>query len=111
MHSSVFRVMFATPLPADEPTLEKCPVVVLSGDTAQDWILFLGAMFPKYRSSEVPSLEFFAAVLRLSKKYDCPLFSRRLRPSAKTKPRREVNRYILLSRPVNKLFLLCLQLP
>jgi hypothetical protein len=41
MNSSVFRDMFMMPLPAGEPTVENCPVVVLSGDTAQDWGLFL----------------------------------------------------------------------
>jgi hypothetical protein len=47
MHSTVFRDMFMMPLPADEPTVENCPIVVLSGDTAQDWTLLLGAIFPK----------------------------------------------------------------
>lgn len=48
MHSTVFRDMFMMPLPADEPTVENCPVVVLSGDSPQDWIHLLGAMYPKY---------------------------------------------------------------
>ncbi|KAJ7037774.1 hypothetical protein C8F04DRAFT_952254, partial [Mycena alexandri] len=47
MHLSVFRDMFTLPLPANEPTIENCPVVVLPGDTAEDWTLFLGAIFPK----------------------------------------------------------------
>ncbi|KAJ7037829.1 hypothetical protein C8F04DRAFT_1393493 [Mycena alexandri] len=47
MHSSVFRDMFTVPLPADEPTIENCPVVVLQGDTVQDWVLFLGVLYPK----------------------------------------------------------------
>ncbi|KAF7365476.1 BTB domain-containing protein [Mycena venus] len=46
-HSTVFRDMFMMPLPADEPTVENCPVVVLPGDTAKDWTLFLGAMYPQ----------------------------------------------------------------
>ncbi|KAJ7366529.1 hypothetical protein DFH08DRAFT_169699 [Mycena albidolilacea] len=73
-HSSVFRDMLMMPLPADEPTVENCPVVVLSGDTAQDWTLFLEAMYPKSLMEEVPRFELIAAILRLSKKYECPAF-------------------------------------
>lgn len=47
MHSSVFRDMFMVPLPADERTVENCPVVILTGDTAQDWTCFLGAIYPE----------------------------------------------------------------
>ncbi|KAJ7719898.1 hypothetical protein B0H16DRAFT_1794032 [Mycena metata] len=74
MHSSVFRDLFTLPIPIDEPMIDNCAVVVLSGDTAQDWTLFLRALFPKFYLSEVPSLELLAAMLRLSKKYDFPLF-------------------------------------
>ncbi|KAJ7719901.1 hypothetical protein B0H16DRAFT_392967 [Mycena metata] len=74
MHSSVFRDLFTLPIPPDEAMIDNCSVVVLSGDTAQDWTLFLGALFPQYYSTEVPSLELLAAMLRLSKKYDFPLF-------------------------------------
>ncbi|KAJ7366520.1 hypothetical protein DFH08DRAFT_929375 [Mycena albidolilacea] len=74
MHSTVFRDMFMMPLPADEPTVENCPVVVLSGDSPQDWIHLLGAMYPKCLIDEVPSLELIAAILRLSKKYDFSAF-------------------------------------
>ncbi|KAJ7037770.1 hypothetical protein C8F04DRAFT_952317, partial [Mycena alexandri] len=87
-HSSVFREMFTMPLPADEPTIENCPVVVLSGDTAQDWTLFLGAIFPKSHPGELPTFSLLAAILRLSKKYDFPLFRqkcvRRLREACPT---------------------------
>ncbi|KAJ7043808.1 hypothetical protein C8F04DRAFT_1361149, partial [Mycena alexandri] len=75
MHSSVFRDMFALPLPADEPTIENCPVVVLSGDTAKDWVVLLGALYPKRLvEEEALHLNRIAAILRLSKKYDFPLF-------------------------------------
>ncbi|KAJ7719903.1 hypothetical protein B0H16DRAFT_1336413 [Mycena metata] len=74
MHSSVFRDMFSLPLPADEPTVENCVVVVLRGDTVQDWALFLGVMFPKSHSTELPDVELLVAMLRLSKKYDFALF-------------------------------------
>ncbi|KAK7021229.1 BTB domain-containing protein [Favolaschia claudopus] len=74
MHSNVFRDMFTLPLPNDEPTVEGSPVVVLSGDTSRDWKLFLGAMYPKRLMDELPSLELITAILRLSKKYDCPVF-------------------------------------
>ncbi|KAJ7043811.1 hypothetical protein C8F04DRAFT_1070477 [Mycena alexandri] len=75
MHSSVFRDMFMVPLPPDEPTIENCPVVVLS-DTAQDWIHLLGAMYPKFflEVARPPTVELIAGILRLSKKYDIPLF-------------------------------------
>ncbi|KAJ7855714.1 hypothetical protein B0H14DRAFT_2754289 [Mycena olivaceomarginata] len=73
-HSSVFRDMFMMPLPADEPTVENCPVVVLSGDTAQDWTLFLETMYPKSLMEEPPPFKLIAAILRLSKKYECPAF-------------------------------------
>ncbi|KAJ7037833.1 hypothetical protein C8F04DRAFT_1393496 [Mycena alexandri] len=72
-HSSVFRDMFALPLPADEPTVEGCPVVVLPGDTAQDWKLFLGVLYPKTYSTKLPTIGLITAMLRLSKKYDFPL--------------------------------------
>ncbi|KAJ7175374.1 hypothetical protein C8R46DRAFT_890947 [Mycena filopes] len=74
MHSSVFRDMFTMPLPADEPTIEGCPVVVLSGDTVSDWIHLLGALYPKCFSDEAPAAETLAGILRLSKKYDIPRF-------------------------------------
>ncbi|KAJ7164750.1 hypothetical protein C8R43DRAFT_1232863 [Mycena crocata] len=74
MHSSVFRDMFMMPLPPDEPTVESCPIVVLSGDTPEDWIHLLSAMYPKFLMTETPRLEFLAAILRPGKKYDFPLF-------------------------------------
>ncbi|KAJ7698472.1 hypothetical protein B0H16DRAFT_1396489 [Mycena metata] len=77
MHSSVFRDMFSLPpFPADpdEPTVEGCPVVVLPGDTARDWVFLLGAIYPPGFSVEVPRLEVIAGILRLSKKYDLPIF-------------------------------------
>ncbi|KAJ6466354.1 hypothetical protein C8R45DRAFT_1172882 [Mycena sanguinolenta] len=73
MHSNVFRDMFMMPLPADEPTVEGCPVVILTGDTVEDWTHVLGAIFPKFLM-ETPSLALVAAILRLSKKYDFPEF-------------------------------------
>ncbi|KAJ7175358.1 hypothetical protein C8R46DRAFT_1188832 [Mycena filopes] len=74
MHSSVFRDMFTMPLPKDEPRTENCPVVVLSGDTVQDWVLFLGVLFPRTYVEEAPTATLLAAILRLSKKYDCEAF-------------------------------------
>ncbi|KAJ6584635.1 hypothetical protein B0H19DRAFT_1227316 [Mycena capillaripes] len=74
MHSSVFCDMFMMPLPANEPTVEGCPVVILSGDTVQDWVHLLGAMYPKSLMEDLPCPELVAAILRLSIKYDLPLF-------------------------------------
>ncbi|KAJ7163227.1 hypothetical protein C8R46DRAFT_1193735 [Mycena filopes] len=77
MHASVFRDMFTMPLPANEPTIENCPVVVLPGDTAQDWGFLLGAIYPKFfLDARAPTVETLAGILRLSKKYDIPLFRR-----------------------------------
>ncbi|KAJ7163138.1 hypothetical protein C8R46DRAFT_1102598 [Mycena filopes] len=72
-NSSVFRDLFTVPLPPDEPTIENCPVVVLSGDTAEDWTL-LGVVYPKSYPGDPPRLSLLSAMLRLSKKYDFPLF-------------------------------------
>ncbi|KAJ7610322.1 hypothetical protein DFH06DRAFT_1016718 [Mycena polygramma] len=76
LHSAVCRDMLTIPLPADEPTVEDCPVVALSDDTVQDWIYLLGAMYPNnYRAPmDIPYPAFIAAALRLSKKYDIPMF-------------------------------------
>ncbi|KAJ7175359.1 hypothetical protein C8R46DRAFT_1188833 [Mycena filopes] len=74
MHSSVFRDMFTMPLPKDEPRIENCPVVVLSGDTVQDWVLFLGVLYPKAYTDEAPPVLLLAAMLRLAKKYDFEVF-------------------------------------
>ncbi|KAJ7698469.1 hypothetical protein B0H16DRAFT_1706006 [Mycena metata] len=74
LHSSVFRDMFTIPLPKDEPTVDGCPVVVLSGDTAEDWVLFLGVMFPKYHAGERATVLLLQALFRLSRKYDFALF-------------------------------------
>ncbi|KAJ6490162.1 hypothetical protein DFH09DRAFT_1053808 [Mycena vulgaris] len=74
LHSSVFRDMFMMPLPTDEPTVDDCPVVILSGDTPQDWTHLLGAIYPTCLPEGPPSFALIAAVLRLSKKYDLHLF-------------------------------------
>ncbi|KAJ7725317.1 hypothetical protein B0H16DRAFT_1384313 [Mycena metata] len=74
MHSSVFRDMFSVPLPSDEATVEDCPVVVLRGDREEDWILFLGVLYPKSYAGEAPTVKLLAAMLRLSKKYDFAVF-------------------------------------
>ncbi|KAJ7725318.1 hypothetical protein B0H16DRAFT_1594520 [Mycena metata] len=73
MHSSVFRDMFTIPLPPDEPTVENCAIAILSGDTAEDWILLLGVIYPKTYLGGSPSARLLTAMLRLSKKYDFPL--------------------------------------
>ena len=44
-HSNVFRDMLSLPLPADEPLVEGCPVVVLAGDKTKDWKCLLDAMY------------------------------------------------------------------
>ncbi|KAF7296479.1 BTB domain-containing protein [Mycena chlorophos] len=75
MHSLIFRDMFSLPLPPDEPLVDKCPIVVLSGDRSEDWTYLLDAMFPKeYLSEQKPTLEQLSGVLRLSHKYDIAHF-------------------------------------
>ncbi|KAF7297669.1 BTB domain-containing protein [Mycena kentingensis (nom. inval.)] len=73
-HSTVLRDMLLLPLPQDEPLIEGCPVVVLSGDTAQQWESMLQVMFPSICFEQKPSISEIAAILRLSKKYDMPIF-------------------------------------
>ncbi|KAJ7246362.1 hypothetical protein C8J57DRAFT_1476047 [Mycena rebaudengoi] len=82
LHSSVFRDMFSIPLPPDEPMIEGCPMVTLSGDTVQDWTHLLSVMHPKQvvlsssicLSTSVPRVALVAAMLRLGKKYDFAVF-------------------------------------
>ncbi|KAF7297675.1 BTB domain-containing protein [Mycena kentingensis (nom. inval.)] len=69
MHSTVFRGMLLVPLPPYEPLVEGCPVVVLSGDTKEEWESMFAVMFPK-----MPDITHLAAVLRLSVKYDMAEF-------------------------------------
>ncbi|KAJ6487718.1 hypothetical protein C8R45DRAFT_1144038 [Mycena sanguinolenta] len=70
--SSVFKDMFSLPQPADEPTVEGCPIVRVS-DTAKDWELLLEVLY--YHPFQAPPSRPFdvvAAMLRLGKKYDVP---------------------------------------
>ncbi|KAF7296530.1 BTB domain-containing protein [Mycena chlorophos] len=76
MHSTVFRDMFTVPLPADEPLVDNCAVVVLSGDSPEDWNHLLSAMYPIRSTHEKQTVEFVCALLRLSTKYDIPEFRR-----------------------------------
>ncbi|KAF7297681.1 BTB domain-containing protein [Mycena kentingensis (nom. inval.)] len=70
-HSSVFTDLFTVPTPEDEPLVDGCPVVVLSGDTANDWRYLLSEIVPsRFRGTKRPTISLFAALLRLSKKYD-----------------------------------------
>ncbi|KAF7297768.1 BTB domain-containing protein [Mycena kentingensis (nom. inval.)] len=75
MHSTVFRDMLSVPLPADEPLVDGCPVVVLAGDKADDWMDLLDVIYPKSCFlNHVPTIRSLGAVLRLTKKYDIPSF-------------------------------------
>ncbi|KAJ7070057.1 hypothetical protein C8F01DRAFT_1115117, partial [Mycena amicta] len=74
MHSTVFHDMFMMPLPPDEPLVDNCPVVVLSGDSVEDWMHLLAAMFPtSYFREPQAEILVVAALLRLAKKYDIPV--------------------------------------
>ncbi|KAJ7634521.1 hypothetical protein FB45DRAFT_829782 [Roridomyces roridus] len=67
--SSVFADMFAVPQPPGEPTVEGCPVVILSGDKARDWELLLQVLYDPFGDQEALSFEVIAAMLRLGRKY------------------------------------------
>ncbi|KAJ7432196.1 hypothetical protein B0H11DRAFT_820730 [Mycena galericulata] len=72
-HSTVFRHLFAVPQPANEATLEGCPVVQLSGDSAQDWALLLEVLYDPFEhsvNSSTPKFPLLAAMLRLGRKYE-----------------------------------------
>ncbi|KAJ7758317.1 hypothetical protein B0H16DRAFT_1885317 [Mycena metata] len=89
--SAVFRDMFSTPRPADEPLVEGCPVVQLH-DTVEDLTRFLKALLPSnppgpvntcpallpsnppgpVNTCPVSNLSELVSVLRLSDKYDVP---------------------------------------
>ncbi|KAF7297676.1 BTB domain-containing protein [Mycena kentingensis (nom. inval.)] len=73
-HSTVLKDMLLIPLPPDEPLIDGCPVVNLVGDTAMEWEFLLQAMFPSVCFERMPSISEMAAILRLSRKYDVPLF-------------------------------------
>ncbi|KAJ7634514.1 hypothetical protein FB45DRAFT_909072 [Roridomyces roridus] len=68
-HSSVFADMFSVPQPPNEPTVEGCPVVVLSGDSAKDWELLLGVLYGSFEDKEMRPVAEIAAMLRLGRKY------------------------------------------
>ncbi|KAF7297674.1 BTB domain-containing protein [Mycena kentingensis (nom. inval.)] len=75
-HSSLFKDMLSLPLPQDEPLVDECPLVVLSGDSSADWTHLLAAMYPDSCFDSKPAAGYaaVAAVLRLSKKYDMANF-------------------------------------
>lgn len=43
--SPVFADMFSVPQPPDEPQVDGCPIVILSGDSAKDWGLLLKILY------------------------------------------------------------------
>ncbi|KAJ7246356.1 hypothetical protein C8J57DRAFT_726393 [Mycena rebaudengoi] len=70
LHSSAFLDMFTVPQPANDPTLEGCAIVVLSGDAVEDWTHLFNEIYSKGRDESPPSLGAIVASLRLGKKYD-----------------------------------------
>ncbi|KAJ7634519.1 hypothetical protein FB45DRAFT_1056543 [Roridomyces roridus] len=67
--SPVFADMFSVPQPPNEPTVEACPVVILSGDTAKDWELLLVVLYEPFDDKEMRTFDEIAAMLRLGRKY------------------------------------------
>ncbi|KAF7297722.1 BTB domain-containing protein [Mycena kentingensis (nom. inval.)] len=77
MHSTIFSDMLSFP-PANDPLVEGCPLVLISGDKSTDWKHLLDAMYPTHCfNDDRPEFMALAAVLRLSNKYDIPLFRQR----------------------------------
>ncbi|KAJ7610277.1 hypothetical protein DFH06DRAFT_1065262, partial [Mycena polygramma] len=75
-NSSVFRGMFDLPQPADEPQIEGCPVVQLSGDSAADVELFLAACYDPFQLKSKQPIEMLRSSLRLGRKYEALTFKR-----------------------------------
>ncbi|KAF7351410.1 BTB domain-containing protein [Mycena sanguinolenta] len=69
--SSVFKNMFALSLLANDPAVEVCPIVHVSG-TAKDWELLFGVFYQPFSSSASRPLDVVASMLRLGRKYDIP---------------------------------------
>ncbi|KAJ7697600.1 hypothetical protein B0H17DRAFT_1007024 [Mycena rosella] len=67
--SKVFSDMFSVPQPPNEPTVEGCPIVLVS-DTAKDWELLLKMLYDPFHYETGMSLDILSALLRLGKKYD-----------------------------------------
>jgi len=70
LHSTFFRDMRSLPQPADQPTVEGCPVIELH-DSAADVKHLLNALYNQLLFTEEKlSFPFIAAIVRLGRKYD-----------------------------------------
>ncbi|RDB15308.1 hypothetical protein Hypma_004731 [Hypsizygus marmoreus] len=76
--SSVFDDMFKVPQPANEPTIEGCPVIWIS-DSDVEVECFLRALYDGwwYYGLTLAGMGAISAILRISRKYDCPNLCRR----------------------------------
>ncbi|KAF8208511.1 hypothetical protein K438DRAFT_1574228 [Mycena galopus ATCC 62051] len=73
-NSLAFHGMFGIPQPPGEAKIEGCPVLTLTGDSAKDLELFLGAFYnPFYYQQKLP-FDVLACSLRLGRKYEAPAF-------------------------------------
>ncbi|KAJ6519075.1 hypothetical protein C8R45DRAFT_950164 [Mycena sanguinolenta] len=71
LHSSVFRGMQGLPQPADQPSVDGCPVVKLSDDDSEDVEYVLNALYiPKFHCQQTLPLAVVGAFIRLGRKYD-----------------------------------------
>ncbi|KAF7370389.1 BTB domain-containing protein [Mycena sanguinolenta] len=71
LHSSVFRDMQGLPQPPDQPTVDDCPIVELSGDDPEDVEHILKALYiPKFHCQTTLPLAVVGAFIRLGRKYD-----------------------------------------
>ncbi|KAJ7234316.1 hypothetical protein B0H12DRAFT_162659 [Mycena haematopus] len=70
LNSTVFRDMRGLPQPADQPTIEGCPVIQLH-DSSVDVEYLLATLYdPLLFSVDRPPLAFIGAIVRLGRKYD-----------------------------------------
>ncbi|KAJ7307063.1 hypothetical protein DFH08DRAFT_1051824 [Mycena albidolilacea] len=69
-HSSVFRDMQGLPQPADQPTLDGCPVVELADDPVDVEYLLRALYIPTFYCQKELPLAVVGAFIRLGRKYD-----------------------------------------
>ncbi|KAJ6519063.1 hypothetical protein C8R45DRAFT_807261 [Mycena sanguinolenta] len=68
-HSAIFRDMQGLPQPADEPTIDGCPVVKLPDDPSDVELLLKGLYDSAFLGREKLSLAAIGAFIRLGRKY------------------------------------------
>ncbi|KAJ7196475.1 hypothetical protein GGX14DRAFT_672490 [Mycena pura] len=67
--SPIFRDMLSIPQPANESTIDGCPIVHLF-DAAKDWELLLETLYNPFQHKEALPFDVVAAMVRLGRKYE-----------------------------------------